>query len=404
MKMAEDLELEFLPMEKPEFARNPLPYFAAAREKHPWLATCNFGYVVHQYDAMKDLLIQDDKMDTALDTIVMLMGAQDTPWGRLTANTINAQSGERHKQMRDLLMPLFSPRQANQNRLLMQEVITKLLDDSVPKGAFDFEEVVGYFPIGVLCSMLGAPAEELPRIRSSLEILGRGLSLDPGILSELQVGAQEIDRFGQELVAERRAGKRPEKGGELLDVLIEAADNGGLTERELYDLLIFLFVGGYDTSKNILTLIMYEMINYPEYYRRCAEDISFCEKVAEEALRYQSVANYPRITTEVVTYRDVIFPERTMLFFPVSMSGRDPSAFSDADTFDPERRHGNRHIAFGRGMHICLGQFIARAQIVEGLHLIAQRVKNPRLAGDVAWRPFLGIWGLEGLPIEFDPA
>jgi cytochrome P450 len=88
------------------------------------------------------------------------------------------------------------------------------------------------------------------------------------------------------------------------------------------------------------------------------------------------------------------------------MASRDPSAFDNPDRFDPERNlaTGTRHIAFGRGKHICLGQYIARAQIQEGLHRIAQRMKNPRLNGTHGWRGFTGTWGLKGLPIAFDPA
>ena len=73
------------------------------------------------------------------------------------------------------------------------------------------------------------------------------------------------------------------------------------------------------------------------------------------------------------------------------------------DQFDPERADLKKHLTFGMGVHICLGQFIARAQIQEGLHLIAQRITNPRRVGPSAWRPFYGVWGLRGLPIEFDP-
>ena len=64
----------------------------------------------------------------------------------------------------------------------------------------------------------------------------------------------------------------------------------------------------------------------------------------------------------------------------------------------------NRRLGFGRGAHVCLGQFIARAQIAEGMHLIAQRLENPKLVAPVTWRPFYGVWGLEGLPIEFESA
>ena len=75
-----------------------------------------------------------------------------------------------------------------------------------------------------------------------------------------------------------------------------------------------------------------------------------------------------------------------------------------ADFPDRFALFSKRHVAFGMGEHICLGQFIARAQIQEGLHLIAQRIRNPRRVGPSAWRPFYGVWGLRGLPIEFDPA
>jgi cytochrome P450 len=124
----------------------------------------------------------------------------------------------------------------------------------------------------------------------------------------------------------------------------------------------------------------------------------------EETLRYNSPGTSPRMTTEDVTYRDVTIPKGTNLFFPISIAGRDPTSFPDADVFDPERERKNSHIAFGLGMHICLGQFIARAQIQEGLHLVAQRIKSPRRAGPSNWRPFYGVWGMRGLPITFTPA
>ena len=93
-----------------------------------------------------------------------------------------------------------------------------------------------------------------------------------------------------------------------------------------------------------------------------------------------------------------------MLFRSVSVAGRDPHVAPDADRFDPLRDQKNRHIAFGRGQHMCLGQHIARAQIEEGLHQIARRIRNPRRTGPSGWRPFFGVWGMIGLPIAFDQA
>ena len=73
-------------------------------------------------------------------------------------------------------------------------------------------------------------------------------------------------------------------------------------------------------------------------------------------------------------------------------------------SFDPDRTEKAASLAFGRGMHFCLGKFLAQANVEEGAHLIAQRITHPRLAGEVVWRGFPGVWGIKSLPIEFDVA
>lgn len=114
----------------------------------------------------------------------------------------------------------------------------------------------------------------------------------------------------------------------------------------------------------------------------------------------------PRFTDREIVYGDVILPKDTLLWFTLNVSGRDASVFPEPDTFDPDRK-GNParpHIAFSLGKHMCLGQYIARAQLQEALHQIPQRLHRPRLAGPIGWRPYPGAWGLQGLPIEFTPA
>jgi cytochrome P450 len=178
-----------------------------------------------------------------------------------------------------------------------------------------------------------------------------------------------------------------------------------LSDREIVDLILFLYTAGYDTSKNVLTLTMHQLIDRPDIYARCAQDLDYCRKVVEEMLRYSGVSTSSRITTGDIEYRGVAMPKDTVVFFPVSVAGRDPGSFADADRFDPDRPSDpeHRHIAFGRGPHICLGQYLARVQLQEGLHSVARRIRNPRTDGQIAWRPFAGIWGLKGLPISFTP-
>jgi cytochrome P450 len=208
-----------------------------------------------------------------------------------------------------------------------------------------------------------------------------------------------VDRLVQD--REKNGGGEPE---EILNTLIASRNSGLITPMEMKDMLAFLFIAGFDTSKNQLTFLMRMMLNNPDKWARCAEDRPYCDKVVEEMLRHTSIVNTYRLVREEMVYRDVRFTKDEMLVLPTSLAGRDPSAFKEPMAFDPERREPNRHIAFGRGAHMCLGQHLARAQIEEGVHLIAQRITKPKLAGEITWRPFPGAWGMRTLPITFTPA
>lgn len=397
-----DFDLPHLAMETPEFASDPFPHFEAARAQHPWLATSVFGHVVTEYGAMKDLLAREH-LRTANDGVVEIMGAKGTPVGDYFERNIFAIQGEPHRRMRDALAPIFTPRHANAMRQMIRDEIDRLLDEWVPKGSFEFGEFASYFPISALSRMIGGPVEAIPRLRASLESAGLLFSLDRSKLPEIETALLVVADFSQGLLDERRA--RPSHGGErdLLDMLIAAGTEGRLSDQEIVDLLIFLYTAGYDTSRNVLTLIMRQMIERSDLYARCADDGEFCRKVVEEMMRWCGVSTSTRLTTEDVEYRGVLLPRDTMIFFPVSVAGRDPGSFPSPDSFDPERPIDpeHRHIGFGRGAHVCLGQHLARIQLQEGLHRIAQRIREPKLTGEISWRPFPGIWGLNSLPISF---
>jgi cytochrome P450 len=404
MQTFADLDLPYLALDEREFALDPFPHFAAARAAHPWLARCAFAYVLTDYHAIRELIAHDDKMAVGFGGAVDLMGAGGTPWGEFVKQSVQVQTGETHKRLRDAVAPAFTPREANRHRGLMREVVTRLLDEWAPKGAFDFELFASHFPISVMCRIIGAPPETAGRLRASLEVLGVGGSFDASYLPKLQEAFLTVDGFARELVAERRASGHVGEEPDLLDRLLEITAEGGLAEDELMNLLVFLFAAGYDTSKNVLTHIMDLMLDRPEPYARCAEDPAFCRKVTEETFRYRGVASAPRVVLEPFDFRGYRVEAGAMLFLPWGAIGRDEHSFERAEEFDPERPPKPPAVPFGLGPHMCLGQFIARAQIEEGLHLIAQRIRNPRRAGPHGWREFLGVWGLRGLPIEFDPA
>ena len=404
MQEISQLNLYEMPTLDPAVSADPKPFIDRARDQHPWLAQSHVGLVVHDYKAIRDIMAMDDKLRMEYDGVVKLMGGEGTAWGRFTTESLTGADPETHRRLRSLMAPYFTPREATLHRPLMRDVITKQLDDWVPKGAFDFNEFASWFPVNVMVRLIGANPAVIPSLRWSMDQIGLAYTLDRSLLPKLQEAIRTLDDCMISLVAERRSAPRADGKPDLLDMMLEATVSGRMNDRELYDMLIFLFTAGYDTSKNILTLAMYQMIQNPDIYLRCAEDLDYCRKVTEETLRYHNSSMVWRSTNTDIIYRDVLIPAGTTLYFLANFAGRDPRYFVDADKFEPERPDSKRHTAFGLGAHICMGQFIARAQIQEGLHLIAQRIKNPRFAGELEWKSFIGLWGLKALPITFDAA
>jgi cytochrome P450 len=399
-----DLDLPELPIESAEFSSDPMRFLEPARARHPWLARFSKGYVVHGLEATRELLYCDDKMGPHFSGLVEYYGAEDTDWGRFMRDQVATNSGPRHDRLRASVAAAFTPRHANRTRPLMRQVIGELLDEWTPLGAFDFADFASYFPITVMCGLLGVDSGPVRTIRDALDQQMACMTMDRGIFANILKAYELLRSFAAGIIAEREA-NGPCDDDLLLDALIAAKNAGRLDADELRDLLITLLLAGFDTSKNELTLTMHALLDRPEMLERCALDSGYCRRVIQEALRHTSVVSPSRTLFEEVEHEGIRFPKGTYICFAIALSGRDPAVFSDPMMFRPEREQQPRHLAFGRGTHICLGQYLAMAQLEEGLHLIAQRIVRPRLAGEVSWRPFRsGAWGLRTLPIAFETA
>lgn len=402
--LAADLDLPDLPIESAEFSADPMRFLEPARVRHPWLARFSKGYVVHGLEAARELLYMDDRMGPHFSGLVEYYGAEDTDWGRFMRDQIATNSGPRHARLRASVAAAFTPRHANRTRPLMRQVIGELLDEWAPKGAFDFADFASYFPITVMCGLLGVEAGPVRAIRDALDLQMACMTMDRDIFPDILDAYALLRDFAGDLIAQREA-QTTHDNDDLLGALIEARRAGRLDADELRDLLVTLLLAGFDTSKNALTLTMHELLGQPDMLARCAADSDYCRRVIQESLRRTSVVSPSRTLFAEAEYGGVRFPPGTYICFAIAISGRDPAAFADPMAFRPERDQQPRHLAFGRGTHICLGQYLAMAQMEEGLHLIAQRLRHPRLAGEITWRPFRsGAWGLRTLPIAFEPA
>jgi cytochrome P450 len=399
----DQLDLPYLEYTNPALAADPYPYFAEARKKHPFLARTDLGVVVTEYQAMRDLFGRDEELRPPYADVVKVLGVENTPWGDFTERQMISLPVETHRFLRDTFAAKFTPRNANELRPLMRATISRLLDQWAPKENIDFEEFASNFPISVMFALVGAPQDGIALLRDDLEVIGLAHSYDMSLFPRIQEGMVRIENYVERIIAERRANPH-ETQEDLLDLLINTSDDGNVTHRQLADLIVFFFLAGYDTSKNVLTYIMYTLLDHPDIYERCARDHEYCRKVIEEGLRYFNPSTVARFVDKEFTYRDVVFPKDQMMFFPLSISAAIRAPTTNPTASIPTGRSIRRSARLlSRSASICAWASTSPArQLQEAMHQIAQRMRHPRLAGEPGHRPFYGAWGLKGLPITFE--
>jgi cytochrome P450 len=214
---------------------------------------------------------------------------------------------------------------------------------------------------------------------------------------------EDLDQYVRAMVEDRR----DQPGEDLLTDLIAAEEAGDrLSTDEMVMLAEAVLVGGTDTTRNQLALCMALLVEHPDQWRQLAEKPELAAGAVEECLRYLGVVRgTARIASEDIEYKDVVFPTGTLVFTSLGGGNYDPSVFPSPDDFDITRSGAGPQLTFGSGIHYCLGASLARAELQEALPVLAKRMPNLELDGDIEWKPeTFGIWGPERLPLRFDRA
>lgn len=404
MQNINEMNLPELDLLSREFSEDMFGHYEKA-VKENWLAKSPVGYVVLGYEEMKDMFSMPDVLVPGNRETTKLLGAQGTSFGDFNDNFLLALNDEDHARIRMLAASTFTPKNADMNRTVMQRVFEKHLDQWLSKGEFDFAKFAAPYPISVMCELIGAPSEDVPLFIDLLETINSSFNSQKANLDQVCQCIDKLQEYFEKLIADRRQLNDQDREKDLLDQLLAASDGDDrLSDQELYHLLMVIYLAGYDTSKNLLTLIMHLMLDNPDMFAKLKDDRGYASKVFDEALRYSTVVTVVRLVKEEFTYKDVTFPAGTRVLLPTTFAGRDERVFSDAKTFNPDRAPEQKVFPFGRGRHICIGMFIAKAQIEEALPILASRLNNPRRNGDIVWRDFMPITGLKSLPISFDKA
>ncbi|MEV6770031.1 cytochrome P450 [Nocardia sp. NPDC051030] len=306
------------------------------------------------------------------------------PW--VTADNMFTAYGTDHRRLRKLVAPAFTHRRTTALRPRIEAITSALLDKlaETPSGAtVDLREGYCYpVPIQVISELMGVPEDRNPALRKCVDGFFDGsLGPEEGMANYLAMYA---------LVGEIVALKRETPGDDIISVLIatrDEDDDSQLSEKELVDTLMLVINAGHETTVNLLDQAVFALLTRPELRADVVAGKISWSDVVEETLRFEApVAHLPlRYAVEDIEIGDIRIPKGEAILASYAGANRDPNVHGDtAAEFDPTRATKDKHLAFGYGVHHCLGAPLARLEATIALPALFERFPDLALAVDPA--------------------
>jgi cytochrome P450 len=407
-----------------------------------WLAEAPFGYMVLDRESGEHFLRTRSAIFPGM-RIAEIFGVTEGPLYEQMKRNILHVNGPDHSRLRSLVNPALSPRAVERYRPRMRGFLEGLLEEAVSASGSadgevrcDFVEAFAKpYPSQVIASVMGAPLEDAPRLHHWSNWIQK--QFDAGSMAsekdKIEEAVEEFYEYAEGLLRARRA----DPAEDLMSMLIAAEEEGEkLSDVECINLVFNILAGGVDTTQSQMAHAIRLLAEHPEQWQLLAERPELAGAAVEEALRYEPITPFTaRILTEEVVYRDVTFPQDTVVMVCAFTGNRDldgaggaapagggvaaaggvdapdgePAGATSAtatavgaDVFDIAADRGRaRPLTFGAGVHYCLGANLARLEMQEGLVFLSEHLHGLALDGEPVFGTVSGIYGLEELPVRF---
>jgi cytochrome P450 len=398
--MTETTTVHFNPMD-PAFIADPYPTYHKLRADDPVHQSPLGFWVLTRYEDVVNSL-RDPRL--AKEAIAAFVAARfGTAVPAMGLSMLDRDPPD-HTRLRSLASKAFTPRVVETLRPRIQKIVDGLLDEAERAGSMDLIEQFAYpIPVVVICEMLGVPVEDHEQFRAWGQDIARGLDAillppDSDVGPRSIAARKAIAQYFRELIARRRTTPGPD----LMSALIAAEEAGDkLSEDELLATCILLLIAGHETTVNLIGNGTLALLRHPEQLRLLRENPGLIGSAVEELLRFDGpVQRTARIPSEDVTVGGRTIGKGEMVMPFIGAADRDPAQFPNPDRLDIGRTD-NRHIAFGLGIHFCLGAPLARVEGQIAINTLVQRFPKLRLATEAPeHRPSLTLRGLKKLPVE----
>jgi hypothetical protein len=382
----------------PEFMANPYPLLHRLREEDPvhWSDTIG-GWILTRYD---DILVSfkdtehfsnENRLGQAVAYLTSEKRADykafQAHWA--TKSLLHSDPPD-HTRMRAVVTGEFTAKVVEQMKPRIQETVDALIDEAQARGRMDIiSELASPLPISVISQILGVPRcdRHLFRVWADALLAFQGVN-KPGEedLMRAQNTIVEMRPYIRNMIEERRREPRED----LISKFAAAESEGGrISEPELISTCGTLFVAGQETTFALIANTIYTLLTHPDQLELLRENPDLLASTLEETLRYESpIPRQPRVMKGDAELRGRKLKKGEMVFQMLNAANRDPAIFPNPDKFDI-RRENNRHIAFGHGVHFCVGATLARAEAFIAVGTAIRRLPKLRLVDQKA------DWNLE---------
>jgi cytochrome P450 len=389
-----------------DYYQDPLGYFARMREEGPVtqvvLPNGDQAWLVTRYGDVRAALTDPRLHKDWAGKLTEPGWVPNEVTGYLAVHMLNADPPN-HTRLRKLVSKAFTARRVAALRPRVEAVTAALLDalEARARAGEDTADLIEAFafplPVTVICELLGVPTRDQAEFRQ----WSNAVVAAEGEAGSFRAAGAAMYRYFTELVAAKRA----QPADDMVSALIEARDSGdSLDERELIAMLFLLLVAGHETTTNLIASGALALLTNHAELSRLRADPSLLPGAVEELLRYVNPLNHAteRFTLEPVEIGGVTIPARQWVLCVVSAANHDPDRFDDPDRLDVARDAGG-HMAFGHGIHYCLGAPLARLEGEIAFGALFDRFPSLSLAADpsaLRWRHSSLIHGLERLPVR----
>ncbi|MCC7367834.1 MAG: cytochrome P450 [Chloroflexi bacterium] len=391
------------------FKADPFPLFRQLQVERPVhrvnLAGVGPIWLIARYDDAMAVL-SDPRF--VKDARHVLTPAQKSRFPKLTPalallqQSMLSQDPPNHTRLRALVSRAFTPRRIDGLRPRIQQLADELLDKMAPRGEADL--ITDYalpIPITIIGELLGVPDQDRVRLRAWSSAFISAPPTDKSV-EQLASAVDEYVDFFRSLFALRRG--RPQD--DLISALVRAEGDGDrLSETELFSMTSLILIAGHETTAHLIGNGTLALLQHPDQLERLRREPNLLGPAIEELLRHASPveAATERWAAEDITVGGVTIPRGELVHVLLGSANRDANRYIDPDTLDLTR-DARQHLAFGHGIHYCVGAPLARLEGRIALGTLIQRLPDLRLTvpfDQLRWRPGIVLRGLAHLPVAF---